>query len=84
MLHGEVKVNHHVIGTWRAVRQTMDQNEYNTYNVTVQYTDMAGYKYKAAFEHTHKFTDGALVLTGNIMLECVKHMKPYHPYDDLD
>lgn len=84
MLHGEIKINAHEIAKWKAVRQTWDQNEYNKYDVTVTYTDLGGYKHKATFEHTHKFSDGALVLTGNLMLECVKHLKPWHPYDDLD
>jgi hypothetical protein len=84
VLHGEVKINHHVIGTWRAVRQTPIINEYNKYDVTVEYTDIHGYNHKADFVHTHRFTDGALVLTGNLMLECVKHLRPYRPYDDLD
>jgi hypothetical protein len=84
MLHGEIKVNNHEIAKWRAVRQTTDTNEYNDYDVTVDYTDMRGYRFRATFVHSHRYYDGALALTGNIMLECIEHLKAYHPYQDID
>lgn len=62
MISGDIAINHHVIGTWAAVRQTMDVNQVNRYNCTVvldneQYT----------FVVSHTYTEGGAVLAAKVL-----------------
>lgn len=78
-LHGEIKVNHHVIGTWSAQRAgTTGQGDY-VYRVKFEYTDMAGYTTNRTWFTRHKFSDGAVALTGQVMVEFGYYaMQPQH------
>lgn len=67
-LHGDIKVNHHVIGTWSAQNAgpTMDAGIYRCH---VIYTDIRGYTKERRFFIKHNYGDGALVLGAKVMLE---------------
>ena len=73
-LHGEIKVNHHEIGHWSAQRCGAMPNGDFIYRCTVETTDLAGYTHKRRFFVHHPYSDGALALTGLVMLESVKQM----------
>lgn len=70
MLHGEVKVNGNVIGEWKAVRQTMDANQFNNYNCFIRFQDMQGYTNEARWELIgHGFGNGAISLAARVLRE---------------
>lgn len=77
MLHGDIKVNHHVIGSWRAVNETavMSPEAVNTYRVTVAYTNIRGFHQVAEFTLDHRFGDGALVLSSKVLAEAGEHLR---------
>lgn len=69
MLHGEIKVNHRVIGTWSAVRgeKFTDEPLRYSYDCYMTYENMAGYPMKAVFQVIHAYGDGPIVLTGKVL-----------------
>lgn len=68
MLHGEIKVNHHVIGEWVAQNAGIRMDS-GIYRCWVVYTDMQGYTYERRFFINHNYGDGALALGAKVMLE---------------
>lgn len=76
MLHGEVKVNHTVVGEWRAVRQTMDTNEFNNYDCYIEFRDMKGCLNEARWELIgHAYVNGAMSLAARVIHEGMTRAK---------
>jgi hypothetical protein len=80
MLHGDININGHLIGTWKAVNINPDpqvEGEDQTYRVLVEYTNKAGYHLVADFEVTHPYHahGGALTLAGKILTEAPNHIR---------
>lgn len=79
MLHGEIKVNHHVIGEWKAVRTGREtRTGFNEYDCTFKYTDTRGYRFEAQFLLEHRYGDGAACLAVAVQKEGYLLMKPIH------
>lgn len=48
MLHGDVRINDHLIGEWTATRQrATEKGQFVNYDCTLVYTALDGYTYKA-------------------------------------
>lgn len=77
MLHGDIKVNDHVIGSWRAVNETVHNgpDAVNTYRVTVAYTNIRNFHQVAKFYVMHRYGDGALILASKILAEAPNHLR---------
>lgn len=84
MLHGDIKVNHHVIGSWRAVNETVQTSPdaVNTYRVSVAYTNVRGFHQVAEFRIEHRYGDGALVLASKVLAEAPNHLRAPKLDDD--
>jgi hypothetical protein len=81
-LHGDIKVNDHLIGSWRARNMGETSDGWTKYGVTVAYTDNAGYHQVADFVLEHIRGDGALVLAAKVLLEARDHL--HRPGLDID
>lgn len=71
MLHGEIKVNDKEIAYWQAVRQEplQDERQVSTYKCVVAKKLIGGeYRY-ATFTLTHRYDDGASMLTIRVLTE---------------
>lgn len=78
MLHGEVKVNDGEIARWTAVRkERVDCGEarngeappFFRYECTLWYRNLAGYPMEAAFDVTHRYGDGAVLLAHKVLMQ---------------
>lgn len=84
-LHGEIKVNNHIIGYWEAVR-TGEASLAGKYlyacHVTLQETitnpedfyDVSIRNHDLKFHLWHTFTDGALVLSSLVLKQAAKRI----------
>lgn len=66
VLHGEIKINGHIIMEWRAVRLEGLREGNNEYAYSIGMVDY-GTGQEISGELTHRYTDGAHVLVGKIM-----------------
>lgn len=83
MLHGEIKVNDHVIGEWQAVRMSHDLRDANDYECRMTYRNMAGYPMEAAWIlREHDFKMGAAALAGRVILEGMSRLRVKPLRDD--
>lgn len=77
MLHGEIKVNDHVIGEWKAVRQSHDLRDTNNYECTMTYTNQAGYPMEAAWIiFDHHYNMGAAGLAARVLYLWLETKRP--------
>lgn len=76
MLHGDIRVTGNVIATWSARRLVRPPQERNDYEVQVTYQDPHGSVHTAKGVLSHKFSDGALLLTSEVMAWA--HREVYH------
>ena len=81
MLTGDIHINHHLIGTWKAVNINPNrqvEGEDQEYRVEVEYTNKGGYHMVAEFYVTHPYHAhaGALGLAGKILTEAPNHLRP--------
>lgn len=68
MLHGDIMINGTVIGSWRAVRQTFDVNEVNSYDCHVELAERGDDKgFSTSFALPHRYTDGPVVLAAKVL-----------------
>jgi hypothetical protein len=74
-LHGDIKVNDHLIGSWRARNMGGTSDGWTKYSVTVAHTDNAGYHKVADFVLDHKAGEGALVLASKVLAEAGKYLR---------
>lgn len=78
MLHGEIKVNHHIIGEWRAVNKGRVE-DITIYQCNIKYEKMTGHKVDRDFFVMHRYGDGALALTSAVCREAsIVVEKKYH------
>lgn len=76
MLHGEIKVNDRVIGTWKAVRRSHDLRDANDYDCHMTYENNRGYPMEGAWIlYNHEFGAGAAVLAARVLCEGMNHLK---------
>lgn len=79
MLTGDIQINHHTIGHWKAKNvggnQVQDQDQ--TYKVEVEYTNKEGYHLIAEFYVVHPYDRhaGALTLAAKILAEAPDHLR---------
>ena len=62
-LHGDIRVNHQLVGWWEATRTHTSADGYHTYEYTV--TGSKGGPQRG--EVRHQFTDGAVTLAGLVL-----------------
>lgn len=74
MLHGNIEVNHNVIGTWRAVRKEAVAPNVHRYECKVGYRNIDGYPMQAKFDVEHTYGDGALILASRVLAEAPEHL----------
>lgn len=67
-LHGEIKVNHNIIGEWSAQRAGIAGNDY-IYRCRINYTTERGYTHERTFWVRHNYNAGALALAGMVMIQ---------------
>ena len=70
-LHGDIGVNHHIIGTWSAQNAGVRMDS-GIYRCHVVYTDRGGWEHERRFFLMHNYDDGALVLAAKVLLEYEK------------
>lgn len=77
-LHGDIKINNHVIGEWVAQNAGIHMDT-GIYRCWVVYTDQRGYTNERRFFTQHNYDDGALVLGAKVMLEFSRRQgEPVH------
>ena len=71
MLHGEIKVNHHEIVWWSAVRKEklVADGDVPRYECKVEGRNIKGYPFEYEFDVWHSFKKGALYLTSLVLAE---------------
>lgn len=74
MLHGNIELNHNVIGNWRAVRKEAVGNSVHRYRCVVEHRNIRGYLMKAEFNVEHAYVDGALILASKVLAEAPRHL----------
>lgn len=76
MLHGEIKMNHVVIGEYTAVHHR-DYQGYRDYKCTIWYRHTDGYIYEAEWDMwgRHFKPDGAISLAAKVLMDGYKKAK---------
>ena len=73
MLTGDIKINGHTIGAWKAhnIGGSQAEGELQSYKVNVEYTNKDGYHQVAEFylHHPYSRDTGALTLAARILSE---------------
>lgn len=74
-LHGPIKVNDDVIGTWSAIRRgpLHSKSHQHSYDCNVTWRPEGGDVESTGFVILHKYDDGALVLTQRVMTQAIKN-----------
>lgn len=75
MLSGDIQINKHLIGSWRARWLYTYSDGWACYDVNAAYTDETGYHRVADFQVEHKRDDGALVLAAKVLAELPNHLR---------
>lgn len=76
MLHGEIKVNDVVIGTWTAARTNSKINNFGEYDCHVTYRDTQGYPCEARWRMVGQaHSNGALSLAARVLMEAGAHIQ---------
>lgn len=75
MLHGDIKVNDRVIGTWEACNQGgTPGSDYVSYAVKVEYEGHDGYHYNAEYTIYHVPSHGPLTLASKVLGSAMAHV----------
>lgn len=88
-LHGDIRINGHIIGAWSA-QNAGPRIDSGIYRCHVVYTDIRGEHHERRFFVKHNYGDGALVLGAKVMLEFDKrkgwvvHSEEVEWYDFCD